>query len=62
MAKIAFSKLGIKKPNEEVKTIIFNENEIEVKQYLPIQEKLRIIGDAINNSMDGNKFYNKIYK
>ena len=60
MAKIAFSKLGIKKPNEEVKTIIFNENEIEVKQYLPIQEKLRIIGDAISESMDGNKFYNKI--
>lgn len=60
MAKVAFSKLGIKKPSEEVKSIVFNDIEIEIKQYLPIQTKLEIIGNAINNSMDGNRFYNKI--
>ena len=40
MAKIAFSKLEIKKVNNEVKNIQFNDIEIEVKQYLPIQDKL----------------------
>lgn len=60
MAKVAFSKLGIKKVNDEVKTIQFNDIEIEVKQYLPIQDKLTIIGNAINNAMDGNRFPNEI--
>ncbi|MBO5810539.1 MAG: hypothetical protein J6R32_06885 [Bacteroidales bacterium] len=58
MAKVAFSKLGIKKVNNEVKNIQFNEVEIEVKQYLPIQDKLTIIGNAINNAADGNRFVN----
>ena len=58
MAKIAFSKLGIKKVNNEVKNIQFNDVEIEVKQYLPIQDKLTIIGNAINNAADGNRFVN----
>jgi hypothetical protein len=58
MAKIAFSKLNIKKVNNEVKNIQFNDVEIEVKQYLPIQDKLTIIGNAINNAADGNRFVN----
>ena len=58
MAKVAFSKLGIKKVNNEVKNIQFNDVEIEVKQYLPIQDKLTIIGNAINNAADGNRFVN----
>lgn len=60
MAKVAFSKLNIKKVNDEVKTIQFNDIDIEVKQYLPIQDKLTIIGNAINNAADGNKFPNHI--
>ena len=60
MAKIAFSKLEIKKVNNEVKNIQFNDIEIEVKQYLPIQDKLNIIGNAINNAADNNRFANPI--
>ena len=58
IAKVAFSKLGIKKVNDKVKNITFNGIEIEVKQYLPIQDKLIIIGNAINNAADGNRFVN----
>ena len=60
MAKVAFSKLGIKKINDKVENIIFNDIEIEVKQYLPIQDKLNIIGNAINNAADNNRFANPI--
>ena len=47
MAKLAFTKLGLKK-NEEVFNIVFNNQNIEVKKYLSIQDKLDIIGNAIN--------------
>lgn len=46
MAKVSFSKLKAK-PVEEVKTITINGVEIEVRQYLPIQEKLALIGKVI---------------
>ena len=39
MAKIGFTKLGLK-PNNEIQYIEFNEQTIEVKQYLPVEEKL----------------------
>lgn len=60
MSKVAFSKLGIKKVNDEVKTVTINDVEIEVKQFLPIQDKLTIIGNAINNAADGNRFANPV--
>lgn len=59
MAKVAFSKLHLVK-KEEVKTIIFNEVEIEVKQYLPIADKLTLIGNVLNNSSDDNNFVNPV--
>lgn len=44
MAKVAYSKLKLK-TNEEVKQVKLNDDiTIEVKQYLPIQEKLALIG------------------
>lgn len=46
MAKIAYNKLGCKY-QEEVNTVIFNEQEIEVRERLPIQEKLALIGRVI---------------
>lgn len=58
MAKVAFSKLGIKKVNDEIKIVQFNGIDIEVKQYLPIQDKLTIIGNAINMAADENRFPN----
>lgn len=57
MAKIAFTKLGLK-TNKEVKTLMFADQEIEIKQYLTINEKLDMINHIINNSADDMKFYN----
>ena len=57
MAKSAFTKLGLK-PNKDIKTISWNDNEIEIKQYLPVNEKLDMISRIINNSADDMKFYN----
>ena len=59
MANITFSKLNLKK-KEEIKTIKFNEQEIEIKQYLPIQEKLNIIYNAISKTEDENRFFSPI--
>ena len=59
MANVAFNKLGLKK-KEEVKKIIFNEQEIEVKQYLPIQDKLNVIFNAISKTEDENRFFNPV--
>lgn len=59
MAKLAFTKLGLKL-NQEIKTINFNEQTIEVKQYLPIQDKLELISNVINLSADENNFANPV--
>ena len=59
MANVAFNKLGLKK-KEEVKKIIFNEQEIEIKQYLPIQDKLNVIFNAISKTEDENRFFNPV--
>ena len=47
MAKVAFSKLGVK-TNQEVKTITWNDQTIEVKQYLPVNNKLELASRVIN--------------
>jgi len=57
MAKISFTKLSIAK-NANVITIYHNEQPIEIKEYLPVEEKLNLISDIINNSVDTNNFYN----
>ena len=59
MAKVSFSKLGLK-VNQDIKTIIFNNQNIEVKQYLPINEKLELISNVINASHDDNNFANPV--
>ena len=59
MAKVSFSKLGLK-INTDVKTIIFNDQNIEVKQYLPVNEKLELISNVINYSADENNFANPV--
>ena len=56
MAKIAFSKLKCK-VNEEVKVIDFNDEKIEVKQYLPVQEKLQLAETVINQAYDEDYAY-----
>lgn len=57
--KPTFAKLKLQK-NIEKKVITFNDFEIEVKQYLPIQDKMSMINKVINNSLDENNFANPV--
>ena len=57
MAKIAFTKLGLVQ-NKTTKTINYNGQDIEIKQYLPINDKLALISNVINLSADENNFAN----
>lgn len=59
MAKISLTKLGLK-VNQDIKTIEFNGQTIEVKQYLPVNEKLALIGNVINFAHDENNFSNPV--
>ena len=59
MAKVSLTKLGLK-VNQEVKNLEFNEQIIEVKQYLPINEKLELISSVINSAADENNFSNPV--
>ena len=59
MANITLTKLGLKK-NQEIKTIVLNEQNIEVKQYLPMNDKLDLIGKVLTDSQDDNNFANPI--
>lgn len=57
--KPTFAKLGLK-INNEVNTVIINDQEITVKQYLPVNEKLALIGDVIEQAADNNNFANPV--
>lgn len=57
MAKVGLTKLGLQKQSG-VQTFELNDQIIEVKQYLPIQEKLELISRIINASNEESKFYN----
>ena len=57
--KVTYAKLKLQK-NIEVKTIEFNGFEIEIKQYLPIEEKLTLISNVINASYDEQNYSNPI--
>ena len=59
MAKITFTKLALKK-KEEVRNIKINDNDIEVKQYLPVNDKLNLIARVISGAHDENNFPNPI--
>ena len=57
MAKIGLTKLGLKK-NTNLIQLNWNDQIIEIKEYLPIQEKLDLIGRIVNKSLDDNNFVN----
>ena len=59
MAKVAFSKLALKK-QEEVKLVKIGNFDIEVKQYLPVNEKLDLVARVLNGAHDENNFPNPI--
>ena len=46
--------------NEETKTIEFNNEFVIIKQYLPVEQKLELIGKAMNYAHDSNNFSNTI--
>lgn len=52
MAKLAYSKLKLKE-KEEVKTISFNDNEIEILQYLPVADKYSLVNITLQESKEG---------
>ena len=58
MAKISFTKLALTK-NTDVASFDWNGQTIEVKQYLPIQEKLELISSVLNQCQDENNFINE---
>ena len=59
MAKVSFTKLKLSK-QEKVEIVKINDVDIEVKQYLPINDKIGIIENVLKNSADDNNFANPI--
>ena len=57
MAKVYFGKLDLNRDNS-VKTFNWNSQVIEVKQYLPVEEKLDLITKILTETDDGGKFFN----
>ena len=59
MAKVSFTKLGITKSNavEEKNILTWNDQDIEIKQYLPIQEKLELVSKVIEASLAEDSFF-----
>ena len=58
MSKVSFTKLGLTK-NTNVGSFEWNNQTIEVKAYLPIQEKMQLIQNVLNNCQDENNFINE---
>ena len=59
MSRVPFTKLNLKKI-DKVQVVTINGLEIEVKQYLPVAEKLELIANVLNNSADDNNCTNPV--
>lgn len=60
MAKVSFTKLGLTK-NQEVKILNWNDQDIEIKQYLSVKDKMELVSNVLNYSHDGeSNFANPI--
>lgn len=57
MAKISLTKLQLKK-NINLIELHWNDQIIEIKEYLPIEEKIAVIERIVNQSLDDNNFAN----
>lgn len=57
MEKILFETLNLVS-NDDVVNYVWQGIEIEIKGYLPFAEKLQVVSNIVNNSYDGNDFYN----
>lgn len=58
MAQTTYTKLGLKPNFDEIAIIHCGNEQIEVKQFLPLEKKLEVLTDIINNSIDERGFYN----
>ena len=56
MAKVGLNKLGLVKNTEQV-DFMWNGQKIEVIQYLPLEKKLEVISNIINESVDLKGYY-----
>ena len=65
MAKVPFTKLALSR-NTELKVLDWKDQKIEIKQYLPVGEKLNLVSRVLQSSVDDNVFCNpcrvEIYK
>lgn len=57
MAKISFSKLALT-INKDTMEVIWHDQPIEVKQYLPSNEKLELCAKILNEVVDEQGYYN----
>lgn len=60
MAKVTYSSLKLK-TNTEVKTIDFNGSNIEVLQYLPVEDKYSLVNITLQKAKEGS-IYNPVKK
>lgn len=61
MAKVSFSKLGLSK-NTNIKNFEYNGQNIEIKQYLPINDKAALVAQVLSCVLnnDENRFANPL--
>lgn len=59
MSKTTFNKLNLKM-NQNVKSFEFQDQIVNVKQYLPINDKLALISRVLNQASDENNFSNPL--
>lgn len=57
--KVGLTKLGLKK-NTNLISLEWNGQVIEIKEYLPIEDKANVIDNIVNNSLDDNNFANPV--
>ena len=56
MAKVTYTKLGLNKLIPKNKEVFeFNEQQIEITKYLPIDEKVELIQRIVNNSLNADE-------
>lgn len=56
MPKLTYSKLKLT-VNKSVKELNWNDQTIEIKEYLSIEDRLKLITDVLNAAADENRFY-----
>lgn len=58
MAKIAFGKLDLKKNQEVVELQVDDDVVVEVKQYLPVNDKLELVSTVVNTAVENGNIVN----